>query len=261
MATFKDPFEPDRDLELADAGFSHNYPFDPMLARDVDVIISLDASCHRLEATSLLDRPGAATRLDAAAVAGELKRSKLSAARVFGDSAGGRTLPPIDVRSYVSQPVSFHRDLFGDGPLLVSMHLGKLDDADAFCPLKNAHAGGFCANSTASYEPGDFDRLADFARRRLRGALPAIRKHVGEHLRHKRDRGLADAIRRRSAEEPHSPIETKPRQRRPSTHRDLSTDADAGRADAAGAPASPTSPDDFDLIDFVGDHRRDRDFA
>lgn len=84
---------------------------------------------------------------------------------------------------------------------------------------------------------------------------------MGEHLRHKRDRGLADAIRRRSAEEPHSPIETKPKQRRPSTHRDLSTDADAGRADAPGAPASPTSPDDFDLIDFVGDHRRDRDFA
>ena len=82
---------------------------------------------------------------------------------------------------------------------------------------------------------------------------------MGEHLRHKRDRGLADAIWRRSAEEPHSPIETKPRQRRPSTHRDLSTDADA--AGAPASPASPTSPDDFDLIDFVGDHRRDRDFA
>ena len=56
-----------------------------------------------------------------------------------------------------------------------------------FFPRGPTQAGGFCNNATPAYDPADFDRLVAFSRRRLRDALPEIRRHVADHLRAKRD--------------------------------------------------------------------------
>ena len=161
-------------MELADAGFCHNFPWPPLLQRGVDIIISLDASQHVMV-------PGdGPTRLDAAP---ELVRAANAASRL---PAGASRLPRVDAASYSSEAVSFHRDDRG-GPLIVAIPLAGLLEDDAWCPLKNCHEGGFCASSTASYGPEDFDRLAEFAVARLRDNLPEIKRRIADHLRAKRD--------------------------------------------------------------------------
>lgn len=144
------------------------------------MIISLDASTHAVERA-----PRGATALDAAAVHRELERARRAGARVCAPAPN--RLPPFDLKAYCTSGVSFHRDKFGAGPLVVSLALADVEGAGPFCPLENAHAGGFCNNATPSYDPADFDRLVEFARRRLRRALPEIRRHVADHLRAKRD--------------------------------------------------------------------------
>ena len=70
------------------------------------------------------------------------------------------------------------------GPTLAVMHLSKEDgDDDPFDPLQNAADGGFCAVMNPRYEPEQFDALVEFAARRTRRAMPAIREAIRERLR------------------------------------------------------------------------------
>ena len=102
----------------------------------------------------------------------ELDRARRAAARL------GVALPPIDMKSYASQPVSFHAN---DQTLLICLPLVGFED-DPWCPLRTAHAGGFCSNAGASYEAKDFDRLSGFMRNRLRAALPEVKRRIAAHL-------------------------------------------------------------------------------
>ena len=90
----------------------------------------------------------------------------------------GVALPPIDMKSYATQPVSFHAD---GKTLLICLPLVGFED-DPWCPLRTAHAGGFCSNAGASYEAKDFDRLSGFMRNRLRAALPEVKRRIAAHL-------------------------------------------------------------------------------
>ena len=90
----------------------------------------------------------------------------------------GIDLPPIDFEAYTTQPVSFHAN---EQTLLICLPLVGFED-DPWCPLRTAHAGGFCSNAGASYEAKDFDRLSGFMRNRLRAALPEVKRRIAAHL-------------------------------------------------------------------------------
>jgi hypothetical protein len=147
-------------VRLADAGFCHNLGWLPLLQRRCEVIFSIDASMHALAG-------------DTFDPSYELGRARKAAERL------GVDLPPIDIEAYTTQPVSFHTN---DRTLLICLPLVGFED-DAWCPLRTAHAGGFCSNAGASYEPDDFDRLSGFMRSRLRVALPQIKRRIAVHLR------------------------------------------------------------------------------
>ena len=146
-------------LRLADAGFCHNLGWLPLLQRKCDVIFSVDASMHALAG-------------DTFDPSYELDRAQRAAERL------GVDLPPIDMKAYATQPVSFHTD---GKTLLICLPLVGFED-DPWCPLRTAHAGGFCSNAGASYEAKDFDRLSGFMRNRLRAALPEIKQRIAAHL-------------------------------------------------------------------------------
>ena len=114
-------------LRLADAGFCHNLGWLPLLQRRCDVIFSVDASMHALAG-------------DGFDPSYELNRARAAAERL------GVALPPIDMKAYATQPVSFHTD---GKTLLICLPLVGFED-DPWCPLRTAHAGGFCSNAGAS---------------------------------------------------------------------------------------------------------------
>ena len=146
-------------VRLGDAGFCHNFGWLPLLQRRCEVVFSVDASMH----------PLAGDTFDPSY---ELGRARKAAERL------GIDLPPIDFEAYTTQPVSFHAN---EQTLLICLPLVGFED-DPWCPLRTAHAGGFCSNAGASYEPKDFDRLAGFMRNRLRAALPEIKRRIAGHL-------------------------------------------------------------------------------
>ena len=82
----------------------------------------------------------------------------------------------FDLESYVNDPVSYHtvrppnKSTYSLLIVLTLANNSKLD----FDPLANVAAGGFCSNSTASYEPADYDRLVNFVRQKVKSQLSLI---------------------------------------------------------------------------------------
>mmetsp|Transcript_3625 Transcript_3625/g.11151 ORF Transcript_3625/g.11151 Transcript_3625/m.11151 type:complete len:468 (-) Transcript_3625:100-1503(-) len=168
-----DPLGDDGFVYLGDAGFSTNLPLPACQGLGCDVLVCLDASAY----------PPSDLRRG---IELECDRAKDALATAGVDDVH------FDLDAYASQPVSFHA--IGDTTLLVVITLAAAkarhgddeafdprDDDEAFDPLANAAAGGFCASSTASYEPADFDRLVSFVRARFRRVLPEIRSRIREH--------------------------------------------------------------------------------
>jgi len=147
---------------LGDAGFSSNLPLIPVLYRGSDIVICLDSSGY----TPLTLRTS---------IAREVARA-INALQDIGC-----TRIHFDIDAYANDPVSFHTvrppNKSSDSLLIILTLAKNMEDLD-FDPLANAASGGFCANSSASYESADYNRLVSFVRHKVRSQIPLIKKRI-----------------------------------------------------------------------------------